>query len=338
MLRNLLLSAITLSALSISTSASAKTWFEVEVFIFERQTNVTEQWPNTPAPQINERAIDLITPVISTDISGVASGLNSCIGSDWSTDNPSDCNDPLSSNTVRTHPSNVPFSIAADKPQQAYLNDKVVLLSESQSKFAEIIKAVSRERNVKPMLHLTWQQDMQSKRRTKPIRIFAGKDFSDQFEYHGQQIVEKNDSLPDVQFSMNDFSNFGQFIEPQHVKPVWEIDGTINIYLSHYLYIENDLALRKPIQKLVENHYSEFNEFDAVNTQVEKTMQPFLQSIPLKQNRRVRSGEIHYFDHPQMGIVMQIRKMAQPTMSRPIDLGEASAETSTNLPENNFNY
>jgi hypothetical protein len=40
---------------------------------------------------------------------------------------------------------------------------------------------------------------------------------------------------------------------------------------------------------------------------------PFLQTIPLQQNRRVRSGQIHYFDHPQMGIVMQIRKMAQPT-------------------------
>ncbi|MGB6137688.1 MAG: CsiV family protein, partial [Shewanella sp.] len=46
----------------------------------------------------------------------------------------------------------------------------------------------------------------------------------------------------------------------------------------------------------------------------------FLQSIPLIQNRRVRSGELHYFDHPQLGIVMQIRKMAQPTSVKPIDL------------------
>ena len=27
------------------------------------------------------------------------------------------------------------------------------------------------------------------------------------------------------------------------------------------------------------------------------------------QNRRLRSGEIHYFDHPLMGMIVQIRKI-----------------------------
>ena len=41
-------------------------------------------------------------------------------------------------------------------------------------------------------------------------------------------------------------------------------------------------------------------------------MTPYLMSIPLEQNRRVKSDEIHYLDHPEMGMVIQIRKMAQP--------------------------
>ncbi|WP_434940650.1 CsiV family protein [Shewanella sp. HL-SH8] len=94
--------------------------------------------------------------------------------------------------------------------------------------------------------------------------------------------------------------------------------------------MENNLALRKPTQKLVESNRSEFNQFNAVNTKVEKTMKPFLQVIPLAQNRRVRSGEIHYFDHPQMGMVMQIRKMAQPTSVKPIDLSKPSYQAQPN--------
>lgn len=44
-----------------------------------------------------------------------------------------------------------------------------------------------------------------------------------------------------------------------------------------------------------------------------KVMTPYLMSIPLEQNRRVKSDEIHYLDHPEMGMVIQIRKMAQPS-------------------------
>jgi len=326
-LRKIVIAMATLSALSMSVQAKADSWFEVEVFIFERDSQSLEQWINTPAPQINERAIDFITPLISTDITGVAASLSGCTSNDWSTDITPDCNDPLTSSTVRSHPSQVPVEIAASSPQQAYLNQGPVLLAQSQSRFKDIIRTVSRERNVKPMVHLTWQQNMQSKRYAKAVRIFGGKDYSNQFDYHGQQISSQNTSAPAYQLSMSDYSTLGNMMQTEQVKPVWELDGTINIYLSHYLYIENNLALRKPTQKLVESNRSEFNQFDAVNTQIEKTMQPFLQAIPLTQNRRVRSGEIHYFDHPQMGIVMQIRKMPQPTMVKPIDLGEPTPQS-----------
>ncbi|UJF20826.1 peptidoglycan binding protein CsiV [Shewanella sp. OMA3-2] len=314
----------TLSSLTFSTQAQAESWFEVEVFVFERESSSLEQWTNAVAPQINERAVDFITPLISTDITGVAAGLSGCSANDWSSEITPDCNDPLSSSTVRSHPSQVPFTIAAPREPQAYLGAGPILLADSQSKFKDIIRTVSRERNVKPVVHLTWQQNMESQRRSKPVRIFGGKDFSKQFDYHGQQVSGQSQTEASYQLSTNDFSTLGNMATTQHKKPVWELDGTINIYLSHYLYIESNLALRKPIQKLVESNRSEFNQFNAVNNKVEKTMKPFLQVIPLAQNRRVRSGEIHYFDHPRMGMVMQIRRMAQPTSVKPIDLGAPS--------------
>jgi hypothetical protein len=65
----------------------------------------------------------------------------------------------------------------------------------------------------------------------------------------------------------------------------WEIDGFFKVHLDHYLYIN-----------------SEFSIIDiAQGTEAENT-------VSFKQNRRVISGEIHYFDHPNIGMIVQIRR------------------------------
>jgi len=39
---------------------------------------------------------------------------------------------------------------------------------------------------------------------------------------------------------------------------------------------------------------------------------PFLNSYPMQQLRVIRSGEIHYLDHPMFGMLIQIRKYEPP--------------------------
>lgn len=57
------------------------------------------------------------------------------------------------------------------------------------------------------------------------------------------------------------------------------------------------------------------------NVEQEESLQttPFLFALPLTQNRRLRSEQIHYFDHPNMGLVLQIRKMVQPDELEEVD-------------------
>jgi hypothetical protein len=317
-LRKLAISIAAITALSHSFSAHAESWFEVEVFVFERQQPSVEKWLNATPPKLSKDSVDIITPVISTDITGVAVGLNGCTSTDW-TNGASNCNDPKVSNSIAAHPSEVPFNIGANKPQTAYLGQGPLLLAQSQGKFNDLIRTISREPYVKSLVHLTWQQNMQSRRRAKPVRIFGGKDFSKSFEYHGLAVKKttQTEAMPSTEFGA-----LGNAYEAPKIGPVWELDGSINIYLSHYLYIENNLALRKPTQKMLESSPLEFNEYAALEIEGKKQLAPYLESIPLIQNRRVRSGEIHYFDHPQLGVVMQIRKMSQPTNVKPIDLTE----------------
>ncbi|WP_350431118.1 peptidoglycan binding protein CsiV [Shewanella sp. H8] len=328
MLRKIAMTIAAITALSHSFSAHAESWFEVEVFVFERQQTSVEKWLDATPPKLRKDTVDIITPVISTDITGVAVGLNGCSSTDWASD-ASNCNDPKVSNITTTYPSQVPFNIAASKPQTAYLGQGPLLLAQSQGKFNDIIRTIQREPYVKSLVHLTWQQNMQSRRRSKPIRIFGGQDFSKSFEYHGLSVKKPTqiDAMPST-----DFSALGSFYEAPKITPVWELDGSINIYLSHYLYIENNLVLRKVTQKMVESSPLTFNEYAALEIEGKKQLAPYLESIPLIQNRRVRSGEIHYFDNPQLGIVMQIRKMAQPTNVKPIDLIEPSSSSAQPVP------
>jgi hypothetical protein len=79
------------------------------------------------------------------------------------------------------------------------------------------------------------------------------------------------------------------------VKPLqpWFLDGFFKVHLDHYLYITADFnVLGKTSVK------NTSNDADKVNVQL----------INFNQNKRVITGEIHYFDHPYIGMIVQIRR------------------------------
>ena len=86
------------------------------------------------------------------------------------------------------------------------------------------------------------------------------------------------------------------------IKPIqpWTLDGLFRVHLNHYLYITADFNLLNLTPKQQEQKKLAINELSA------------LKSIRFNQNRRVISGEIHYFDHPYIGMIVQIRKYQRP--------------------------
>jgi hypothetical protein len=92
----------------------------------------------------------------------------------------------------------------------------------------------------------------------------------------------------------------------------WFIDGFFNIHLQHYLFITADFnILDKNLSELATARLTE-SAPDVLPTQG-KTSKPIqAKSIRFKQDRRVISGEVHYFDHPYMGMIVQIRPYTKP--------------------------
>ena len=315
MLRKLAVSIATLIALSHHQVAQAQAWFEVEVYVFERQSQSTEQWPDAPIKTKTDNAIDLISPVVAqvlTPSANVSAPCTLVFDADANSHCAETLNDVTASESTANarareyrYPSVIPSEISSPEPNYASANGNPVLLTRSQGQFASIISSISRERGTRSLLHMTWQQPMSGKSGSTPIRLFAGKVFSNTYHFDGRKIVKQNQSASTL-------STEGIPLSSSVVSPVWELDGTLNIYLSHYLYIETALNLRKEGRRLMPVMPSDGTDTSAALT-TPKVMTPFLMSIPLEQNRRVKSEEIHYLDHPEMGMVIQIRKMAQPS-------------------------
>ncbi|WP_346993657.1 CsiV family protein [Alteromonas gracilis] len=108
--------------------------------------------------------------------------------------------------------------------------------------------------------------------------------------------------------------------------PIWEIDGTMKVFLKYinrvpYLHIDSALFYRQPVPL----SYFSNSDIDAINqtialnsadndngaaTEVEYR----LASVPLAEQRRVISTQLHYFDHPLFGFIVQIRRYQRPAL------------------------
>lgn len=79
------------------------------------------------------------------------------------------------------------------------------------------------------------------------------------------------------------------------VKPLqpWFLDGFLKVHLDHYLYITADF-----------NVLSQSSNKNKGSTATENK----LKLINFSQSKRAITGEVHYFDHPYVGMIVQIRR------------------------------
>jgi len=97
----------------------------------------------------------------------------------------------------------------------------------------------------------------------------------------------------------SEFNTNAPLTAPEIPPQAWTIEGYLKVEVDHFLHITAD--------------------FNVINLSLaEQATQQLIsqESIPLKsirfeQNKRVRSTEIHYFDHPFMGMIVQIRRHKQ---------------------------
>ncbi|QSX32408.1 peptidoglycan binding protein CsiV [Shewanella avicenniae] len=307
----------TLAGLSAFAAQAAQyPWYEVEIFVFERQAVSDEHWPSTPLTLKTDNAIDLITPQVANDITGVSMALGDCGNRNWNnvssqdfgvnatldttlttsqkTPNQQPCHGLTSANKLLL-PKQLPVQVVPANQHSAAV-PSAVLLGANNANFKNYIAKLNRQGGIQPLLHMTWQQEMKPRSNAQPLHLFAGKDYAEQFQANGMPVSVEAKSN---RYGFDELKQDGN-----QTAPVWQFDGLLTIYLNHYLFVETRFNLRALEQKTLEG--------DATSDTTPSII-PFLGVAPMEQNRRIRSTEIHYFDHPRMGMLLQVRKMQQPS-------------------------
>ncbi|PMN54273.1 hypothetical protein BCT31_01610 [Vibrio lentus] len=162
------------------------------------------------------------------------------------------------------------------------------------------------------LMHTAWRQGDQGKSSAPVFHIQAGKDFSQDFNADGSEKGAITAGSADG------------FKEETIDKPLYELDGKLQIYVQHYLYAETTLDLKAPSVREVTLKEQPIELDTPVSgadsnvqvgnlTEISPTVQveEFLKSYRMDQKRRMRSTETHYLDHPLLGMVIQVRRVAQ---------------------------
>ncbi|WP_300181150.1 peptidoglycan binding protein CsiV [uncultured Aliivibrio sp.] len=232
------------------------------------------------------------------------------------------------------------------------------LLPSGYYKLNETYTKLQNHAGFKPLVHVAWRQGDSGSSRSPIFHIQAGQDFSDRFIADGRTIEDAKADLSLIPLNAPApaptpvLVEGSETLEPESVAtvksgPLLELDGTMQVYVQHYLYVNTILDLKVPGQhEFIVNTPKEENEevvTDATSTVVDDTLtesetitadisqvedpnadvqlghlenitpetevKEFLKSYRMEEKRKMRSGETHYIDHPLMGMIIQVRKV-----------------------------
>lgn len=214
-------------------------------------------------------------------------------------------------------PDNLPeinMARAGSFSDAAYRQSKgIKMLAYSDYQLNDQVQELKKHAGFDVLLHTAWRQGDEGRSSAPVFHIQAGKDYSRQYRPDGSAIN-----------SVTTQTSIDGVTEQSIAKPFYELDGTLQIYVQHYLYTEVMMDLKEPSVRevLIQDTPLELTPTDE---QADGTVQAgnlapvsptrqvesFLKSYRIDQKRRMRSSETHYLDHPLMGMIIQVRKVAE---------------------------
>jgi hypothetical protein len=147
------------------------------------------------------------------------------------------------------------------------------LLPASQYQLTEEYSRLDRSSRYTPLIHLGWRQPVQSDDTARSIRLHTN-----------EPLQGGSMTYPGLQ--------------QDRETALHRLDGTIRLSINRYLHADVDLYLRGPgyLQQAAD-HNSTTRAIRYFN---------------LNESRRIKSNEVHYFDHPLLGLLLSARPYTRP--------------------------
>jgi len=248
-------------------SKSGPPWYEIEVIIFLNQLELgvsSENWQVDGPPGHNASPISLRLPGDNTPI-----------------ETPAGFDDAAAN-----------MNMGGMAQNKAY-----VMLDRSEFQLTNISNKLAKSANYKTLLHIAWRQPTLSQSESLPVYVFNGMN-------HIQPLAAPQRT------QFGDPAVIGATVEGPQIQ---DFSGTIRVSVSRYLHIETDLHLRAPVWRqetveVVDNDsgggISSF--FGVQPTQMTSMLveREVITDFRLLETRRMRSTEVHYYDHPKFSVIV----------------------------------
>ncbi|MEE2001472.1 CsiV family protein [Alkalimonas sp. MEB108] len=324
--------------------AGGDRWFEVEFVLFQRtpDAGLIESFDSSPKAAKPARFFDVLKPFYQPDIRPLLGQLELCQSSEpqpvsqqaepdladylprfrWPHHNalcvfepqPKLWQQPLFARPVVIDTLPMPRALALTPSGQRQHRNVPYLLAAEELQFGELIQRLRRQGDVQLLLHAGYRQAPVTERRSIPSRWYAGRDLRPQttaaeplaWDHQArpgqisllqpnllQRIEQRYQTLTTDTVDSDEHSlliDLTTLNEQQSSEPWWQLDGFIRLHLDHYLFVNTDFVLStKVTEQQLLPHRIQFS-------------------------RRVISGEMHYIDHPKLGMILQIRRYQPPTI------------------------
>lgn len=158
-----------------------------------------------------------------------------------------------------------------------------MILPANRNRLSGVYRILKLSSEYRPLIHVSWQQPATERRQSRFVHLQ---------KLEGEQTIPVADT-PTTADAEPEFIE--SFTQPDRI-----IDGSIRVRSGFFLHVDIDLSY--------------FTELPPENKIVRSSEESFRNSgkktvIELKESRKIKLNEIHYFDNPMFGVILQVSRL-----------------------------
>lgn len=263
----------TLSAPIPAQPVSATVQQQIQQLLTEHQQN------KQPEPVVAEDSLDVQLEPEPVVASLFQLNFQNCQMEQWDMDGQL-ISRPLSAEELALQlaaPAQIPVTFTGD----GVAKNTAYLVGPNDLQLKNLAYQLQREAGKQLLLHTAWRQPLVSGRNSRS-HWYAGSYHADENADAGQSI----DLMQQVQQQLAAVQQ-GQSSLQLWFSP-WQFDSLVQLRLGRFIQFDGTFYLR----------------------QSEDTKQPA--QLAIKQSARLTLGQIHYLDHPRLGVIIQVKRFTPP--------------------------
>lgn len=334
----LVLVLIAANARSIGAATEPIPWYQVEVIAFEHSDSAgirQETWPDDPGyPKVDQSALLIppgafgsVRPFFASLFPDLSKAVRQSLGDlgDPAGDFDASSLEQELEDAITLGTQTNDTSVRADTP--------FILLDAQEYQLAAAAKRLNNSGRYRTLVHVAWRQPIQKGADPILIRLYSGaNEPRAYFETLRRQRQKMNMIHRSTQTDTNSSALSGltesnalpgdaaPLLGPPQLQA--PLDGTIGVRLSRYLHLEVDLLLQKRVAlprsaKIPADAERTRDDLIVITDGGDRTLSDptsaaandidrDLHRFRLTESRRMRSKEIHYYDHPALGVIATI--------------------------------